>query len=525
MKKLFLTLVMVVLSLGLIFVGTQETAAAAAPAKPTSTPTPTVRYGGVLKILYSRDHVSFGYPPLITGIGISLGRPALEPLLDFDSDWNFKPTYLATNWKVAPDGLSATITLRKGVKFHDGTDFNAEAVKWNLEKEKENKVSGTDTWKSIEVVDNYTVRIHLTRFDVTLPQILSFSTAPGFMVSPTAYAKNGQDWMMTHPVGTGPYKLKSFTQDVSAIYERFEDYWGGKPYLDGVEYHFMTDAMVQTAALRSGAGHVAYTTIPQYAKELKDLGYNVAAPMNSIITINPDSRNADSPMANQKVREALEYAIDREAIAKLGFGYWRAAYQWAMPEYPMGYNADLQGRKYNPAKAKQLLAEAGYPNGFKTTLIADVTHNLMDPLTAVQSYWKAVGVDAAVNQFPRVQYVALRSQGWNNGYIDLNNLVVPMYISVIPKLLPAQYTRPLLVSTLKPPGYAEAIAQAVGTRDFSLLKARTQAVVKMLYDNATVLPLYSLCDPIAMDKSVRDSGFGGVKSVYLWSPEKVWLNK
>ena len=100
-----------------------------------------------------------------------------------------------------------------------------------------------------------------------------------------------------------------------------------------------------------------------------------------------------------------------------------------------------------------------------------------------------------------------------------------MYISVIPKLLPAQYTTPLLVSTLKPAGYAEAIAQAVGTRDFNLLKARTQAVVKMLYDNATVLPLYSLCDPIAMDKSVRDSGFGGVKSVYLWNPEKVWLSK
>jgi ABC-type transport system substrate-binding protein len=149
----------------------------------------------------------------------------------------------------------------------------------------------------------------------------------------------------------------------------------------------------------------------------------------------------------------------------------------------------------------------------------------MDPLTAVQSYWKAVGVDAALNPYPRVQYVALRNQGWTNGYLDMNNLVIPMYISVIPKLLPAEYNTPLLVSTQKPPGYAEAIAQAVATRDFKLLKTRTQAVVKILYDNATVLPLYSLCDPIAMDKTVHDSGLGGFISAYLWTPEKVWLSK
>ena len=536
MKRLFLTLVMVVSSIGLIFVGTQKTSAAATPAKPTlistpksmpktTGPTPTPRYGGVLKILYSREHTTIGYPPLISATtGIFCGRPAIEPLLDFDSGGHFQPTYLATDWKMASDGKSAIITLRKGVKFHDGTDFNAEAVKWNLDKEIENEMSGTEIWKSIDVIDKDTVRINLTQYDCVLPQNLSLTI--GTMVSPTAYAKNGQDWMVTHPVGTGPFKLKSFVQDVSVKYEKFTDYYKkGLPYLDGVELDFMTDPMVQQAALRAGAGQVAYTTIPQYAKDLKELGFNVASQLDTIIWISGDSRNADSPMANQKVREALEYAIDREAIAKLFYGYARAAYQWAIPEFPLGYIPGLSRREYNPAKAKRLLAEAGYPNGFRTRIIFDMNQKLMEPMTAVQSYWKAIGVDCTLEQAPRAQYVQLRSQGWHNGFIEVTTSLFPSnYLALMAQVFSPGYTGTRSIQ--RPAGWGDTISQTRAALTLEAIKAGMQGLTRKLYEEATVIPLYQWAEPTPMDKSVHDSGIQELSSSsYMWTPEKCWLGK
>jgi peptide/nickel transport system substrate-binding protein len=516
-KKVLLVSVTAVVTIGLVFAGAQQTSSAPAPK-----PTIKQQYGGILKIIYSRDSDKFGYPPLVSGIGIFAGRPALEPLFGLDSNVRFQPTYLVTAWKLAPDGMSGTMTLRKGVKFHDGTDFNAQAVKWNLERSKQAKVIGTDTWKSIEALDDYTVRINLTQFDSGLEERLGGQIS--MPVSPTAVQKYGEDWMLTHPVGTGPFKFKSYERDVSIKYEKFDGYWQkGQPYLDGIEILPVKDLMVGMAALRAGQGHLIFNSSTEYAKTLKDLGFNVAARMSTIVSICPDSANPKSVLANKKVREALEHAIDRKALASLGQGYWRAAYQWAIPEYPLGYNADLPGREYNPAKAKQLLAEAGYPNGFKTKIIFDIGHRLMDPMTAVQSFWKAVGVDTTLEQMPRAQYLEHRDKGWHDGFLDMNNALTGMFINVIPRVLSPDLK--IVVSTQRPPGYAEAIKQTVATLDFETMKARTQAVVRVLYENASVIPLFSWSEPVPMEKSVNDTGIAEQNSFHLWTPETCWLSK
>jgi peptide/nickel transport system substrate-binding protein len=524
MRKMFVTLVMVAFAMGFTGTGLQEITAAPAPAKPASPPTLTPQYGGILKILYSRESGAIGYPPLITGIGIFAGRPALQPLLDFDSSGRFRPTYLATDWKMAADGLSGTMILRKGVKFHDGTDFNADAVKWNLEKLKAQKYTGTDIWKSIEVIDPSTVRINLTQVDCTFEMQLSLT--PGTIISPTAYEKNGQTWTLTHPVGTGPYKLKSYERDASIKYERFDDYWGGKPYLDGIEFYIMADPMVQQAAFRAGEGHAVVTTTAQYANDLKASGYIVAARMDTILSMSPDSRNPDSALSNKKVREALEYAIDKVALTKMGYGYWRPAYQWSIPEYPVSYNSQLKPRTYDPAKAKQLLAEAGYPNGFKTRLIFDMTHKVMDPMTVIQSYWKAVGVDAELQQLPRAEYISLRTNTvWHNGFLVQNNALIPSnYLPLMAQVFSPGFTGTLALQ--RPAGWGDGINKARAARTPEEIKAHFQGLVKTMYDEAMIINLYSWCEPSILDKRVQGSNISGLpNTTYTWTPETAWLSK
>ena len=147
---------------------------------------------------------------------ISAATPSLENLMRLHVDGRFKP-WLATALKVAPDMKSITLTLRKGVKFHDGTDFNAEAAKFNLDAFKGAKRSGTEAWTSVQVVDEYTVRINLSKYTNTMVDDLVGLR----MASPTAIKTKGIEWARWNPVGTGPFQFVSFERDVSTKYKKF----------------------------------------------------------------------------------------------------------------------------------------------------------------------------------------------------------------------------------------------------------------------------------------------------------------
>jgi peptide/nickel transport system substrate-binding protein len=271
---------------------------------------------------------------------------------------------LATAWQVAPDKKSITLTLRKGVKFHDGSDFNAKVAKFNLDAYMTAKHSVTPTWSSVDVVDDYNVRINLKYFENTMPGDL----AEIRLVSQMAFEKNGLEWVRWNPVGTGPFQFVSFERDVRAKFKKFENYWqSGKPYLDGVEVLFVVDPMTQSLAFQSGAAHVLALASGKTASEIKAQGFEVIVAGNGgVRSLLFDSRNTDSPFANKKVRQAVMYAIDREAIAKaLGRGFWSPKVQ-ICAEGTKAYLSELETQyRYDPLM-KQLLAEAGYPDGFKT---------------------------------------------------------------------------------------------------------------------------------------------------------------
>ena len=211
-------------------------------------PTPTApsgpRYGGILKVSIYMDGVSIGYPPKCIRIfGMAQASPAIETLFRHDNTGKLTP-WLATGIKSNATAKTTILTLRKGVKFHDGTNFNAEAVKWNLDRHLAEKTAAVQKIKSIDVIDDYTVRINLSEWDSTFEGTLAMNT--GMMISPTAYEKNGQEWCEKNPVGTGPFEFVSWEKDVRTIYKKFPGYWQkGKPYVDGIEWYIIADHLTR----------------------------------------------------------------------------------------------------------------------------------------------------------------------------------------------------------------------------------------------------------------------------------------
>lgn len=445
----------------------------------------------------------------------------MDMLLWEDMSGNVVP-HLAESYDLVSDPANPSITfhLRKGVKFSDGTDLNAQAVKWDFDQVKANPVSAgtTRVWKSIDVVDDYTVRVNYTQWQNQL--IRSWVTSTTMVFSPTAYQKNGIDWMRWNMVGTGPFMQSKYQQDVILSFTKNPNYWEqGKPYLDGVQFIYVVDEMTQNALFKTGGGDVLQTT-PKSATELQAQGYQIITRLRNTNMLLPDSMNADSPWSNVKVRQAAEYALDKEQIAKtFGYGYWKAAYQIPVPTSP-AYVSTIQNRTYNPAKAKQLLAEAGYPNGFKTTLYTIAASK--DQNTAYQAYFQAVGIQANLEMIDGAKAQQMMAGGtWNNALLGSGTVVYANFNNILAQWfsVPSSFFK----STKRPDGY-EALYNA------SLNSPKPDPVlmqkcVQALYDDATVIPIVYDTAHTAVTDKVHDTGMGLQGSFSLWDPAGGWMSK
>ncbi|MBI2854788.1 MAG: hypothetical protein HYX87_07720 [Chloroflexi bacterium] len=468
---------------------------------------------------------NIGYPPkMIPGNDSAWAIPAVETLLRWDEQGRPTP-HLATDWKVSPDGKSITMSLRKGVKFHDGTDFNAEAVKFNLEAyRKVGQFAYLTQLTSVDVIDEYTVRLNLSQYANTV--FTDLGQWSGYIVSPTAVKTRGEEWVTTHPVGTGPFKFKSFTPDVSVVYEKFDGYWQkGKPYLDGVQIDYAKDSMTASAALKAGQLQMVRDSTARSATNANDFkasGLEVVGYPAAIVGLAGDSKNSNSPFANKKVREAVEHAIDKQAINKaLGYGFWIPIDQWAPPG-SIGENPGYKGRQYDPQKAKQLLAEAGYASGFKTKLILAIFIG-KDPMVAVQRYLSDVGIQADIDTPDPGKYAAhRRTEGWSNSLFSFLFGVYPNYTAGLAGQLPPDNTD--LISVARPAGWGDLMSRAIGATDFETHKKLTAELVKNLADEALVLPLFVAQSYVAKPKYVRDDNQMKV-DYYIWTPESAWFDK
>jgi ABC-type transport system substrate-binding protein len=501
---------------------TAQTTTPSTPTKKT-----TLRYGGILKRCYDNDAQQLGNPTVrpFDLTSVKLSRPAIETLLRYDEKGLLVP-WLAKDYKVSKDLRSVTLTLQKGVKFHDGSNCDAEAVKWNLERYRTSDNPELKTVASIDVLDDSTIILNLSKWDSTL--LGNLASYAGMMISPTAFKANGGEWCRTHPVGTGPFKFVSWQRDVRVKYEKFDSYWQkGKPYLDGIEWIIIRDSVSRLAAFKQGEIDDLANVEPKDVKDLKASGkyYGTICELSALAScILGDSAHPNSPFADIRVRRAIEHAVDKQALADtFTHGLGKISNQYAPPK-GWGNNPNVVGYPYNPDKAKQLLSEAGYANGFKTKIISPPIAFFADPLTAVQAYLAKVGIVAELEIVDPPRHTSILRGGWQNALVVHN---APMSEPDTARNLAVNFSsRSFLKGTLLgPEEYENAVAEALAAGDAETKKKWTWEAQKLLIDKYALANFFFMQPRITfMHNKVHDTGVGVTVDVQ-WTPEDAWIEQ
>jgi len=510
MKKSFLIFLSVVLISGLIFSGCAKKG----------------EVGGIMKCIRSTFPAVLGYPPEFFPVDSICMLPVIERLSEWDEKGNPTPV-LAESWEGDPVNKTITWHLRKGVKFHDGTDWNAEACRWNFQLSLDtNSLPDGQFVKSMEVVDEYTLKMYLSEYTRLLIQE-NYSWE--MMISPTAFEKaaggdfeKGKEWARLNPVGTGPFKLAEFQRDNLIRYVRNDNYWRkDMPYLDGIELRWIPDPLTASAMMEAGEADMWHDVAAiQNIIDLENKGLKVNWGPGMFFAILPNSSDPNSIFANKKVREAIEYAIDRPAIANmLGFGKYEPLHQIAPSAWP-GYVPGYDPRPYNPAKARELLTEAGYPTGFKTKLLG--TDLARDALTALQTYLKDVGIDAEPDIADMGRYFgAVFGTGWSDLVLaasGINPSTTDLFIHFGPS--PMTYRTGTIA---KSPEYLALCDKALHTYDDAEYIKVIKEIVKQAGEDAMIIPLYRSAAVAVMQPYVHSDYF--IIHGVIWTSYDDWMEE
>ncbi|WP_058961961.1 glutathione ABC transporter substrate-binding protein GsiB [Type-E symbiont of Plautia stali] len=338
----------------------------------------------------------------------SVAKAFYQGLFGFDKDMKLQ-NVLAESYQASSDGLTYTIKLHSGVKFQDGTDFNAEAVKANIDRASnpDNHLKRYNLFKyvaSTEAVDPTTVKITLKQPFSAFINNLAHPAA--VMISPTALKKYGKD-IGFHPVGTGPYEFVTWNQTDFVKVKKWDGYWKkGYPKLDSITFRPVVDNNTRAAMLQTGEATFAFPVPFEQAKLLQGNSKLDVVTTPSIMQRYISLNVTQKPFDNPKVREALEYAINREALVKVAFAGYATPATGIVPP-AIDFAQKYPAIKYDPAKARELLKEAGFPNGFETTLWSSHNHSTAQKvLQFTQQQLAQVGVKVKVTAMDAGQRAA-----------------------------------------------------------------------------------------------------------------------
>jgi peptide/nickel transport system substrate-binding protein len=292
-----------------------------------------------------------------------------DKLIDVDEKLNFVPM-LAEKWEISKDAKTYTFFLRKNVKFHDGTPFNAEAVKFNFERMLDPKAgspraSELSSIKSIEVVDETTLKVQLS--EPYSPFLAALSDRAGMMVSPTAVKEKGEDFANS-PVGTGPFKFVSRVKQDKIEVEKNADYWGGAPKFEKITYRPYADENVRLTNLTSGEVDIISKVPPKDVEKLKNDSNITLSEVGALGFQGLYLNHKKAPFNNKALRQALDLVIDRDAIIKVALRNTAVPSAGPIPPDSWAYNDQIKVTKKDIEKAKKIMTEAGFPNGFSFTL-------------------------------------------------------------------------------------------------------------------------------------------------------------
>ncbi len=376
----------------------------------------------------------------------SVAKSFYEGLYAFDK--NLKPVpQLAKSHEVSPDGLSWTFTLQEGVKFHDGTEFNADAVKLNIERvlNPANHLSRYALLKfidKVEVLGPYKVRFDLKSPMPSFLQRLANGTAQ--MICPSTLKKYDGRGIAFNPCGTGPYTLKDYNPSERLVVVKNPNYRvAGLPKLDSITWVPVMENATRVAMLRTGEADFIHPMPVEQVKELKDdpnLNIHIVPSiMMRYLSINCMQK----PFDDVRVRQAVSYAINREALCKVAYnGFAQPATGVIPPQIPGAASFGVPA--YNPEKARELLKEAGYPNGFSTRLWSGYNNSTANKVIQfIQQQLNQVGIKTETRILEAGQRVTLVEAnkepknapnrlyyiGWSNSTVEADWGMRPIFDS------------------------------------------------------------------------------------------------
>jgi peptide/nickel transport system substrate-binding protein len=373
-----------------------------APAAPTATRPPATSVPTAASAVASSLVLGLGNIPgtgdphkFVAPPSAWLNYLVFDGLLTFDDQYKTQPALAVSYTNINP--TTWEFKLRPDVKFQNGDTFSASDVKFSFDRvlnsggklPQQQRVS---TIKQVDVVDPLTVRIQTTQPD---PLFLK-RVASQYIIPEKYFTAQGEDGFGKAPIGTGPYKVTELTPDQQLTLEAFPDSWRGAPKISKVIWKVLRDPAARVNALKTGEIDIAQAVPPDQVAGLKQAGIDVLPiPRAQVQTVAFYTTLADSPLAKKEVRQALNYAVDKQAIVgSLLPGFGKPADGQLVGPDGFGYNPSLKPYPYDVNKAKQLLAAAGYPNGFSVTMEATVGNfpNDKQLYEAVVAYLGEAGV-------------------------------------------------------------------------------------------------------------------------------------
>jgi ABC-type transport system substrate-binding protein len=357
-------------------------------------------YGGILRMITGSGPNIVGYAPMMMGPEDLVSvLPGVEKLLDASADrsqGNGLEPVLAESYEEDIPNHRIVFHIRPGITFHDGSALDADTVIWNFQQLiNAGVLQFSDYWAGIKKIDHLAVEIDYTKYSNQLIYSWSFTS----MFSKAAWEEasggdlqKGINWARTHCVGTGPFMLKEYVRDSHMTWVKNPHYWKkGRPYLDGIDMRFIPDS--ETARIIMEAGQADFWKWG-YWRDVEDKGFNLLSGWTGLISsVWPNTADPGSKWHDIRLREAIEYAIDKRAIVDaFGADRFKTIMMLAPPPGEWGYDPDYPAREYNPEKARQLVIDAGYPDGLDAEMLLQAGFEGTALGTTLKQYLGDVGI-------------------------------------------------------------------------------------------------------------------------------------
>jgi peptide/nickel transport system substrate-binding protein len=436
---------------------------------------------------------------------------------------------LATSWEISPDGKQIAFTLRQGVKFSNGDPVTVKDAEFSFNRGKAKSETYQRNFASVdrfEAVDDYHFIIHFKMPDI------SFIPNLGFPIEDKKYYDQvGEDEFTKNPIGTGPYKFVTWKTGEYIDLAANENYWSAAPSVKSVRFKIVKEDSTRISMLKAGEADMIMDVPFSMVGEIQKSGFKtIRSEMGNGAQIQFQSQNPNVPWHDLKVRQAIAYATDDDSIVKnvlYGIPYRYAT----VAPWEMGYDPNLPPYPYDPAKAKQLLAEAGYPNGFETDFyyITGAMVGFKETTEAVVNYLNAVGIKCKVQGIEIVTFLDKIRGQWHNkpDGVFIGITTTPMAhepYGVSGALQIYKSTMPL--STYNNPDFDTIVNQVYSTMDEAKRSDLIKQALRIKYDDVATIPLWSMVEVYGMKKNIDFTPTrGGPTSTLMMLVSNVKVNK